>query len=354
MSSLPEVRNTHCVRYRFRYSECTRCAESCPPHALSPGEAGIALDSGRCSGCGLCAAVCPTAVFCLPRLPPAQMAEPRSRALAVACAPAGLKADVQIPCLADLDLALLAHLAQRGVALTLRGAGHCDECAHGRAGSLRVAALFDAMDELCRAAAALDAPWCAPVVDVEAVGESHRPDRRRLFRRWLYRAEASARRDGAETLPPASAIRAAAHFVPVRRRLADAVLARLDAVPDTPELALLLGVGTIEPETGRCTGCEACFRVCPTGALTVSSTDSQWRLSFDPGRCVGCGVCVEACAAEALRLEHRWQPPGEHPLTLHALRQYRCQGCGRFFVGLGGETCPVCHDDEKSFTAIFG
>lgn len=352
--NLPEIRTERCVRYRFRYSECDRCAESCPPNALRGGQEGVALDSDLCSGCGLCAAVCPTAAFHLPRLPLAELAKPRGRSLAVACVPSGQKGDVRVPCLGDLDLALLASLAQRGVALTLHGAGHCEGCAHGNGGAGRVAALLDALDELGSAAAASDLPWSAPAAESGEAGEHHRADRRQLFRRWANRAEASARQEKADIVAPASAIRAAAHFVPARRRLADAVLSRFDSLREIPSLGLLFGTGVIEGESGRCTGCEACFRVCPTGALKVAATESQWQLNHQPGSCVGCGVCVEACGAEALRLHHRWRPGEEQRLVLHALRHYRCQGCGRFSIGLEDDICPVCRDDENSFTAIFG
>lgn len=351
IGNLPELRNQRCVRYRFRYSACSRCADSCPPGALTPGEEGVELDATRCSGCGLCAATCPTAAFHLQSFPAAALAKPQEKALAVACNPSGQEGELRIPCLGDIDPALLASLAFRGIAVTLRGAGQCSECAHAPHGGERVAALLAAMDEL---AAAAPAKWVAPVVESAERGAGHRADRRQLFRRFTNRAVESMRSERVDEAIPESAIRAAAHFVPARRQLAEYLLERIDGLPDESLLPPLFGVAALEPGAGRCTGCEACARVCPTGALKVAEVESDWVLQFRPGQCVGCGVCIEACGAEALALEHRWRQEGEMPASLHRLRRYRCQGCGRFFVGLEEESCPVCEDDRNSFDAIFG
>ncbi len=56
---------------------------------------------------------------------------------------------------------------------------------------------------------------------------------------------------------------------------------------------------------GRCTGCGACVRRCPFGAL---AKDGDLCVA-DYARCVGCGVCVSACPVEALVMERR--PEGE-------------------------------------------
>lgn len=352
IGNLPEIRNQRCVRYRFRYSACSRCADSCPPGALTPGEEGVELDVTRCSGCGLCLSACPTAAFHLPSFPISALAKPVEKQLAIACTTSGLTGDVLIPCLGDIDPALLASLAMRGIALTLRGTSHCVECTHAPQGGERVEALLAAMQELAEAS---PEKWTAPTVEQTQSGSGFRADRRQLFRSFSNRAVESIRKDTDQgEVIPESAIRAAAHFVPPRRQLAEQLLERFDVLPVESLLPLLFGVAVVEQGDGHCSGCDACARVCPTGALKLSEIDSQWALQFHSGQCVGCGVCIEACGAEALTLRHRWQREGDIPTVLHELHRYRCQGCGRYFVGLEEDICPVCKDDQDSFATIFG
>jgi len=46
----------------------------------------------------------------------------------------------------------------------------------------------------------------------------------------------------------------------------------------------------------RCTRCEACLKVCPTGALRRTME----AVIVDPGLCQACGRCAERCRRGAL------------------------------------------------------
>jgi len=55
---------------------------------------------------------------------------------------------------------------------------------------------------------------------------------------------------------------------------------------------------TIDPET--CTGCQACLRECPAGAV---SGDKKEPHEVDQELCVKCGLCYDVCQFDAVRVE---------------------------------------------------
>ena len=50
----------------------------------------------------------------------------------------------------------------------------------------------------------------------------------------------------------------------------------------------------------KCTGCEACKRACPTGAIQGTRKDTHLIL-YD--KCIKCGACLEACRFEAIEAQ---------------------------------------------------
>ncbi len=54
----------------------------------------------------------------------------------------------------------------------------------------------------------------------------------------------------------------------------------------------------IDPEA--CTGCLACVRECPVGAISGIKKEAQ---EIDQDICIKCGLCFDACQFEAVRVE---------------------------------------------------
>jgi ferredoxin len=78
-----------------------------------------------------------------------------------------------------------------------------------------------------------------------------------------------------------------------------------------------------EIDPARCTGCDACARICPDGALALDGPPREAYLGI-PDRCSGCGLCVDICEAGALRLVSHGPAT---PWRL-ALDPDRCRICG--------------------------
>ena len=154
----PEFRAARCVRYRYRYSECTRCQDACPHEAITLSDAGAAIAADKCHNCALCVSACRTGAFAAANFKPIDMLRQaiKTERFSIACAPSGHVADAIVPCLGALDASLLAYLEKRRLPTTLHGAAHCVDCAHGAKGAAQLAANLEAVAEL-RAVAAPDA-----------------------------------------------------------------------------------------------------------------------------------------------------------------------------------------------------
>ena len=359
----PEFRAARCVRFRYRYSECTRCQDTCPHEAISLSDSGAAIDADKCRNCALCVSACRTGAFAADNFKPIDMLRQAIKAerFSIACAPSGHAADAVVPCLGALDASLLAYLEKRKLPTTLLGASLCSDCAHGSKGAAQLAANLEAVAEL-RAAAAPDEWLPIEVVDNTPVPET-RPrftsSRRHLFRRLFARgvdevSAAVAARPPSQPAPD-KAIRAGAYALTEQRELLQIVAARKDTEPfrvtiheALPALDISIGPG--------CTVCEACFRVCPTGAISITENPGDWAMLFQRDRCVGCAACMEVCQPRVLDAATIFElTPDQPPRPLISLAKQRCNRCDRFFVSPHPEkTCKVCSDDQDAFTAIYG
>lgn len=363
MSSIPEFRAARCVRYRYRYSECVRCLDACPHEAIALSDTGAAIDADKCRNCALCVSACRTGAFATVAFKPIETLRQaiKTERISIACAPSGHAADAVVPCLGALDPPLLAYLEKRKLPTTLLGASLCADCAHGDKGAAQLAANLEAVAEL-RAAAAPET-WLPIEVISDKVAPEKRPrftsGRRHLFRRLFGRGvdEVSA---AVAARPPAQpvvdkAIRAGAYALTEQRELLQIVAGRKDGQPFQVAIHEALPALDITINPG-CTVCEACFRVCPTGAISITENPGDWALMFQRDRCVGCAVCLEVCQPRVLDAAAAFDLAPDQPArTLISLAKQRCDRCDRFFVSPRPEkTCRVCSDDQDAFTAIFG
>jgi len=356
----PELHATRCVRYRDSYSECSRCRDACPHEAIELADDGVRIDAMRCRNCGLCVGACRTEALASSQT---RRVETLKGAIAKlqfswACTPSGQEADAVVPCLGALDAATLAYLAKRGIPVELRGRSHCAQCAHGTKGPDRLDVTLDAVDRLHDASGE---DWAAVTLsEVESDRErpAHHAGRRQLFRRLIGRGIDSLATNSTPLAAPAPerAIRAGAPFATEQRELLRIVCKRREG-DDAFVLEPHAGLPLMQLGMGEgCTGCEACFRVCPTAALQIEETSFSWAVTFKTDRCVGCAACIEVCQPATLHSRDRIDArAAQGAITLEKRAKQRCARCDRFFVSAdAAETCPVCLDDEEAFSAILG
>lgn len=363
----PEFRASRCTHYRFRYSACRRCADACPHDAIALSDEGAALDAARCQNCALCISACHTGAWTSEAFKPIDLLRQaiRQETFSFACAPSGTTADAVVPCLGAIDAGTLAYLAKRRIPVTLHGSHHCAVCSHGSRGAAQLALNLEACTVLRDGAADDGANWVMPEL-ADAPPQATQPPRfaagrRQLFRRLLGRgvdevARAAEPLDAPPPVPvPDKAIRAGAYAGTEQRELLEIVCKRSEDQPFSVPLHDALPLMGLSLLPG-CTVCEACFRVCPTGAIQIEENPADWQLKFRADRCVACEVCLEVCQPRVLDADVRFDARPEQPArVLLALSKQRCARCDRHFVSHVPETtCPICRDDEDAFAAIFG
>jgi ferredoxin len=313
----------HCARKRHRLSTCRRCIEACPAGAIT-WEEGLEIDWEACTGCGICAAVCPTAALeagepsddeLLIRV---QRAVEQQGWVAFACPRAqedsqGGGACLTVGCLGRLNEGLLVGAASAGALSLWLVDGACEGCpqAVGRdvAGAVlaRSNALLEAMGLPLRAAFRPDLPERA-AVDRGDNGSADGVSRRGLIRA-LARETARVSEVAADVVQksPGSEPRGMLRgdlpkALPSDRLLLLAALKRLGSPAANARVGEEGGPFARFQLRDGCTGCQMCAFFCPTGALTRVVDDGRIGLAFRASHCTNCGLCQDICYRDAVLL----------------------------------------------------
>lgn len=309
VTALPSIDGGACAHGRLAQARCSACTDGCPRGALEMTAEGLGLDPAACTGCGACVAACPQRAVVLEGLGEIRPDPPNGGPeVALVCPRRGPG-----PCLQALGLETLARLWLHGVRRIVALTGDCAACPDGD--GLPVAAHAATLN-------ALLADRGLPPLRLD-------PDA--TFSRRMPRLTAE----------------------PAPRRGRRAFLGLGPAADSrTPALARLQSLGPPEArhafapriDPTRCTGCDACLRICPADVLSLIKDDrGELLYGAVPSECTGCGMCEDVCGSEAMTIE-RLAPARPGP----ALAGFRCRGCGvEVHVPSGGPwdgggLCPVC------------
>ncbi len=303
-------------------ASCRACVDSCPAQAWVMDDERLGIDTGRCDGCGLCAPACPEGAIEGHPLPGHYRVEGLGIAFA-ACTRAGIPpgdwGSGLLPCLHCLGEGALLELHRRGVRRLVLCSGDCDTCPRGtvRRVEAHLAGVNALLRDRRRDTLILEPEdglrWVRRLRAARARHQSHTMGRRALFRGLLSAAVERAEAAEPGFLPPG----------------------RLVATGDARAGGLSLHAPRIDGD--RCSGCDACARLCPHGVIRVEA--DAYHLA--PEGCTGCGLCSDLCPAVSVS---RLDPSPQRRLALH---QRRCAACGSPFhtpspPSGAKDRCPIC------------
>lgn len=348
-----------CQHAKNKASSCDLCVQACPTNAIALENHAPVVTASDCIRCGLCLSNCPAGVFdaydptynllyCATQLH-------EKHAVEITCkhhpdashGDAGMDAVIQTSrCLAAYGLSTYLGLLALGVEQIRVRLDACHACPlrllepHARHTTARANAIATpgaGPDRVVVVDRGEAAEWVARPVYSE---KNPTLSRRSFFRLLSLQAEDDLHRLAQRDEPQVAGLISAPRD---RRRQMRALRVLAQSQPDRvvmdDELVVL-------EANDRCTACEVCANVCPTGAISIHKEDDYYALSFVPADCTRCGLCLEICEPEALRNERSpllSELVREQPLILRSGALQRCTKCHATYAGPGENgLCSFC------------
>ena len=347
-----------CVRASSKLSNCEKCVEICPVDTMKIVDNIPTFTPSACVDCGGCAGVCPTEAFSLTNFSTVdfffEMAQSEEKL--ISC-------KKNIPCLSILSAEHLISLALASEEAVKLDLGHCQNCAIKDPLLAQIEQnieeanfiLSSFSDKQLVAEEIAYSPEDLPEDDDSG---SEEMDSRRSFlslKGALKQKEAldqAIESDEQKRFEMDSSViaRIKNKRLPNKRKILFTMLKRSDK-PERYEILPEEEVSFVSQKyvDEKCTNCQICYRICPTGAL---SSDAKFSvINFDAMLCLKCRLCHDACEPDAIGLQPGFEikeffEPTQRTLATFTVK--RCHECGSYFTYTGGEQiCPRCAVEEE-------
>jgi len=354
-----------CVRSVSKFASCTNCVDICPTGTMRIAETGLpGFVPSECVDCGGCVGHCPSEALKLGAFDTTAffLDFVRSGETLLSCRS-------NVPCLAALSVDHLVAMALMKEQTVTLDTGHCGGCEMKAQLLPRIEANLEEANFLLEAIESgrqLRAEAVAFVPETEVVTE----DRRAFLNRLSLKGVAEGKRafdeavDGSmeELLEHSVSLVDIAKLrrkrVPDRRKLLFMALKRAQkpSVYHTIAEADISIASQKTVDMSRCTNCQMCYRICPTGALSANESNS--RIFFDTMLCIKCRACHDTCEPDALGLRSVFDLKEFFEPTQQKLAEFRivrCHECNTPFTSLHGEVlCPRCAVEEEEALELWG
>lgn len=365
------IEPARCVKVRNRNASCARCANVCTSGAITVEDNVIDIDGEKCTGCGSCAAACPTAAIACDKPSDERLSADFARSIdacegraAVICGRVAARKTVDVDlavevlCLGRLDAAALVDAAAQGASGIDLVDGTCATC--------KFRAAVAQIDAAVAEANALLGAWrsdCVVVRTSEIPARLAASDPRQAIGGVSRRGFFTGVRSQARNFAGEAAVYGLEKELGIKKEAAtlretlkvgddgclphgpvprhENLLENLFAMGEPDDVVIPTrqwGDVTIDPE--KCDNCGVCATFCPTGALSKVMRESQRKpgqaasrgakqvecLEFRLCDCVGCETCADVCIAQALSVSHEVEAPRAldlEPIELRGTKQRR-------------------------------
>ena len=360
--SLIQLDASKCVRSLSVESECNKCEVICPTNAIVVGEAPLpSINFSACVGCGGCDGACPNEALSLDDFSATnfffEFIEDKENL--ISC-------KKNVPCISALSVEALISIAvlKKEVVLDM---GHCEGCelAHTCEKQIR-----QNQEEASYLLEAMENDATITLENVAYVKNDAISKRRDFLNAVNLKTVGKVKHEFENEVTKASdeltehTLQNKDIALLKKKRITDRRKILFTAIKrvETPSQFHIVDANEVSftsqkiMDEAKCTACQMCYRVCPTGALTSDLKNS--KIDFDPFMCIKCHICHDVCEPDAITLSGSYNvkeffEPVVQNLVAFNVR--RCDECNTVFsTNSDDKLCYRCKIEEEEAKALWG
>ena len=339
------VSHERCLNMRYNRMLYNRCEHVCGVDAITLDTV-PSVDGAACTGCGVCANVCPTGVFALRDIPKENIISSieGDKTVVFSCRNMEKLNDasyVPVPCLGYLCEGMLIKTASISIKIILDGAG-CDDC------KLKID-MESVQKKINVANDILESFGRIRNLELSVDNTDDTPTKDAFGRKSIDYLRNVVGDEGRNNNPSDES-----SIIPVKHTLLIDAISSLDE-PVNDIIKLESGPLYRFEIMDACDLCGICAAMCPTGALRQSE-DQKISIEFNISYCIGCDLCIDVCKNNAIShvtdirlsdvISSKW-------ISLISREFFQCKRCKKYITSLKrDELCRSCsleQDIERQF-----